>query len=161
MERITALQIIEALADGVDPFTGDELPQGSAVQNVQVVRALFFAISAIKLFSHDQHTVENQEDISRSEQESLWIEYCQLVKDEAENDINISEYVSDEDEEIYEYEMEDDDTYEYYDKDYEDSMNDLRQELYDDAESYARSDEEGWFYQNSEGSWEDNISNED
>jgi hypothetical protein len=36
-----ALRVIQALADGADPFTGEALPEGSLWHNAEVVRALF------------------------------------------------------------------------------------------------------------------------
>ena len=48
METIEALRIIEALADGVDPNSGEVFPEESPYQHPQVVRALFRAIEALK-----------------------------------------------------------------------------------------------------------------
>ena len=42
------LAILEALADGVHPFTGDELPDESVYQNAKVLRALLAAVEALK-----------------------------------------------------------------------------------------------------------------
>ena len=42
------LAILEALADGVDPFTGDELPHESIYQHAKVLRALQVGIKALK-----------------------------------------------------------------------------------------------------------------
>lgn len=42
------LAILEALADGVDPFTGDELPHESVYQHAKVLRALQVGIEALK-----------------------------------------------------------------------------------------------------------------
>ena len=43
-----ALPILRALADGVDPHTGEVFPAGSAYQHVDTVRALFVAIAALE-----------------------------------------------------------------------------------------------------------------
>jgi hypothetical protein len=48
--------ILEALADGVDPFTGDELPDESVYQNAQVLRALLAGLGALK----KQHVKDSQ-----------------------------------------------------------------------------------------------------
>ena len=48
METFEALQIIESLADGVDPYTGEVFPEDSPYQNRQVVRALFMALRALE-----------------------------------------------------------------------------------------------------------------
>jgi hypothetical protein len=50
MELATAKQIIEALADGVDPRTGEVLNPGSPIESADVVRALHVALAAI---NHD------------------------------------------------------------------------------------------------------------
>jgi hypothetical protein len=42
------LAILEALADGVDPFTGDELPDESVYQSAKVLRALLAGLGALK-----------------------------------------------------------------------------------------------------------------
>jgi hypothetical protein len=47
MDLATARRIIEALADGVDPRTGEVLNPGSPIESAEVVRALHVACSAI------------------------------------------------------------------------------------------------------------------
>ena len=42
------LAILEALADGVHPLTGEELPDESLYQNAKVLRALLAAMEALK-----------------------------------------------------------------------------------------------------------------
>lgn len=46
------------------------------------------------------------------------------------------------------------------DYDYQETQREIREEVWDYAESMARSEEEGWFHPDREGSWEDNLSNE-
>jgi len=48
MEIEKAVEIIKALADGIDPATGDVLPAESPYQNPRTIRALFAAISALQ-----------------------------------------------------------------------------------------------------------------
>jgi hypothetical protein len=48
MDTSEALRIIQALADGVDPHSGEVFPEESPYQHPQVVRALFRAIEALK-----------------------------------------------------------------------------------------------------------------
>jgi len=48
MESKDAKKIILALADGVDPITGEVLPNNSPYQNAQVVRALHAAVAALE-----------------------------------------------------------------------------------------------------------------
>ena len=47
MDSATARKIIEALADGVDPRTGEVLNPGSPIESSEVVRALHVALTAI------------------------------------------------------------------------------------------------------------------
>lgn len=47
MDLATARQILEALADGVDPRTGEVLDPGSPIESAQVVRALHVAVAAM------------------------------------------------------------------------------------------------------------------
>lgn len=53
MNNEEALKIIQALADGVDPFTGEVLPKNSPYQSAQVVRALY---ASIKVLEHQTET---------------------------------------------------------------------------------------------------------
>ncbi len=48
MERKQAVRILEAVRDGVDPDTGEELPADSPFQRPDVVRALFTVLSLLK-----------------------------------------------------------------------------------------------------------------
>jgi hypothetical protein len=48
MEAERAADILRALADGVDPFTGEVLDARSPLQNPECVRALFAAIEALE-----------------------------------------------------------------------------------------------------------------
>ena len=47
MERERAVQIIQALADGIDPATGAIFPADSVYQRADIVRALYFAIHSL------------------------------------------------------------------------------------------------------------------
>jgi len=48
MDKLKAITIIEALASGTDPLTGEIFPPESPYQHVEVVRALFMATDALK-----------------------------------------------------------------------------------------------------------------
>ncbi len=48
MELSEALRILESLADGIDPHTGEVFPNDSPYQRPQVVRALFLAVRALE-----------------------------------------------------------------------------------------------------------------
>lgn len=48
MKTMRALEIIRALADGVDPYTGEVFPAGSIYQNAETARALYAAIEALE-----------------------------------------------------------------------------------------------------------------
>jgi hypothetical protein len=43
-----AIALLTALAEGVDPFTGEVLPEDHLLQQPQIVRALFHSINALK-----------------------------------------------------------------------------------------------------------------
>lgn len=47
MQRPDAREILQALVQGYDPFTGEELPSGSVLQQAEVMRALLAGISAL------------------------------------------------------------------------------------------------------------------
>jgi hypothetical protein len=48
MDESAATEILEALANGVDPFTGEILEQDSPFNNPIVIRALFFTLNKLK-----------------------------------------------------------------------------------------------------------------
>lgn len=48
MQTSDALKILQALADGADPQTGEIFPENSPYQHPQVVRALMVAIRALE-----------------------------------------------------------------------------------------------------------------
>jgi hypothetical protein len=48
MEKPQAVEIIQQLADGVHPVTGELFPNHSPYQNPVIVRALFLALAALK-----------------------------------------------------------------------------------------------------------------
>lgn len=48
MEHAHALQILHALANGVDPASGEAFPPGSPYQRAETVRALFAAAQALE-----------------------------------------------------------------------------------------------------------------
>ena len=48
METTRALEILRALADGKNPYTGETLPADSAYQQADTVRALTLAMEAIE-----------------------------------------------------------------------------------------------------------------
>jgi hypothetical protein len=47
MDVVRALEIVRHLANGVDPFTGEELSWDSPLQNPEAVRALFLATAGL------------------------------------------------------------------------------------------------------------------
>jgi len=48
MDKKQTLRIIQTLANGVDPTTGEVFPTDSPYQNVEIVRALFHTIQLLK-----------------------------------------------------------------------------------------------------------------
>jgi len=47
MERDNAVKILQILADGVDPATGEPFPASSPYQRADIVRALYAAMQAL------------------------------------------------------------------------------------------------------------------
>ena len=58
-----------------------------------------------------------------------------------------------------EYELEDYSVEDSYveDHDYQETQREIREEIFDYADSMARSEEDGWFYDTTEGGWENNL----
>ena len=48
METKRALEILTALADGVDPYTGEVYSKDSPYQNAETVRALLYTVQSVK-----------------------------------------------------------------------------------------------------------------
>jgi len=48
MEASQAVRVLQALADGIDPSTGEVLPEDNPCQRPQVIRALFLAVRALE-----------------------------------------------------------------------------------------------------------------
>jgi catalase (peroxidase I) len=48
MKQQRALHILQALIQGVDPATGEELPSGTVMQNADVIRALLAGVAALE-----------------------------------------------------------------------------------------------------------------
>lgn len=49
MSPLEAKKIIDALANGIDPETGEILPDQSTFNSPQVIRALFVAVKALEI----------------------------------------------------------------------------------------------------------------
>lgn len=56
MDTPRALELLRALADGHDPFTGQSFPPGSPYQQADIVRALYCAIEALQAPAAKQKT---------------------------------------------------------------------------------------------------------
>ena len=59
MDIVTAKEIIAALADGVNPITGEVLPTDSVCNNADVVRAFYTVLSNIDPIVKKKVTQEN------------------------------------------------------------------------------------------------------
>jgi len=55
MEREKTLQILKALADGIDPATGEQFPAASTYQHPDTVRAIYSAIRLLETGSSPAH----------------------------------------------------------------------------------------------------------
>lgn len=48
LDKHKTVEVLEALANGIDPNTGEVFPTDSPYQNVEITRALFQALEAVK-----------------------------------------------------------------------------------------------------------------
>ncbi|MBM4274099.1 MAG: hypothetical protein FJ134_06525 [Deltaproteobacteria bacterium] len=62
MTTSEALKIVQSLAEGQCPFTGQTFPPGSPFQHVDVVRALFIAINALQRLKEREKRNNNLPD---------------------------------------------------------------------------------------------------
>ncbi|TMN40705.1 hypothetical protein CWB89_00215 [Pseudoalteromonas piscicida] len=67
MDIFTALKNMEALANGIDPTSGEVLPDTSPYNSPEVIRSLFTVIGALKQPKKSKKSVEQkqQENISK------------------------------------------------------------------------------------------------
>ncbi len=70
MELTQAIEIIKALADGVDPITGEVFENDSPYQHPQIIRALFVALKVLE--SNIQ--VQSRKEILPSNAGGQWTE---------------------------------------------------------------------------------------
>lgn len=56
VDVLKTVEILRALANGIDPHTGEEFPAESPYQHPQTVRALFTALRALEPSQATQHT---------------------------------------------------------------------------------------------------------
>ena len=49
MENSKAIQILEALSNGIDPITAEVMPENHCLQHPDVIRSLFLAIQVMKM----------------------------------------------------------------------------------------------------------------
>ncbi len=59
MKTLEALEVIEVLADGVNPFSGEVFAEDSPYQNPKVIRALYKAIEALRRISQSEKRRRN------------------------------------------------------------------------------------------------------
>ncbi|ATV42305.1 hypothetical protein V6M93_01160 [Pectobacterium brasiliense] len=61
MELSEAKNIVTALINGIDPTTGEVLPEGSPYNNPQVIRALFTVLDTLKVKKQPKKTLEEKQ----------------------------------------------------------------------------------------------------
>lgn len=61
MELDEAKQIVKALANGIDPTTGEVLPKGSPYNDPAVIRALFTVLGSIKTVKRSKQSDEQKQ----------------------------------------------------------------------------------------------------
>jgi len=74
MQRDKALEILRALADGVDHITGEQLPTGSLYQHPDIVRALYCAIQVMESARPPRQPAAPRADSARLNAGRPWTE---------------------------------------------------------------------------------------
>ncbi|PSU74593.1 hypothetical protein [Photobacterium phosphoreum] len=64
MDIITALKNVEALANGVDPITGETLPECSPYNDPDVIRSLFTIMKLVKLSKKGKMSIEQKKELN-------------------------------------------------------------------------------------------------
>jgi hypothetical protein len=82
MELFKAKQTLEALADGIDPGSGEVLPAESPYNDPSVIRALFVVLDSIRL---PRMTVEQKQQVNLHEgrPKNFGLPWTSEMKDEA------------------------------------------------------------------------------
>ncbi len=62
MDIFTALKNVEALANGIDPISGEVLSECSPYNNPEVIRSLFTVIGAVKQPKKGKKSVEQKQE---------------------------------------------------------------------------------------------------
>lgn len=62
MDKTRATEILTALAEGIDPFTGEVFPEDSPYNNIDTVRALYFAVNALNNIKQKKQPIEGMEN---------------------------------------------------------------------------------------------------
>ncbi len=91
METAEALRIIEALADGVNPDTGEVFPPDNTYQNPQTVKALLAAKSALE---RAQRSEERRQALPERAGQRWDEEEGALLVQEFEQGISVKELAS-------------------------------------------------------------------
>lgn len=64
MDIITAFKNVEALANGVDPITGETLPQYSPYNDPEIVRSLFMIMALVKMPQKGKISIEKKQKLN-------------------------------------------------------------------------------------------------
>ncbi|MDD9158391.1 hypothetical protein PVK64_19690 [Aliivibrio sp. S4TY2] len=64
MDIITALKNVEALANGIDPITGETLPECSPYNSPEVIRSLFTIMKLVKSPQKGKMSIEQKQEIN-------------------------------------------------------------------------------------------------
>jgi len=84
MELDEAKQILKALADGIDPTTGEVLPKESPYNDPSVIRALFTVLGSIKTVKETRQTDKQKQrgDIDSSKPKNAGLPWTEELKAE-------------------------------------------------------------------------------
>lgn len=64
MDITTALKNVEALANGVDPITGETLPECSPYNDLEVIRSLFTIMKLVKSPKKGKISIEQKKELN-------------------------------------------------------------------------------------------------
>jgi hypothetical protein len=156
MDRNKTIAILKSLANGIDPVSHNPLPSDSGIHAPSVIRALNFAVLEVM----GEPEIELPEDESKwkllTQENALWDEYCEAKMNE--DPYEFLWFIEEQDEDTADEEIGVSEQYYEDEQDYSDSeFEETLSEFHEDQDNAARSEDEGWYYPDSEGSWEDNL----
>jgi len=83
MDIYKAKEIVQLLADGVDPTTGEVFPEDSSYNNPAVIRALFLVLGAVRIPRVKKSIEERQKDnLENGKPKNVGLQWTDELKEE-------------------------------------------------------------------------------